>query len=446
MSGEPIIPAADPVDPQAAERAGLAQVDAPENARGLAAERPGRRKAALGFIFVTAVLNVVSFGLIIPVLPQLVQLLAGGDTAHAAIYVGVFGAVFALMQFISSPISGALSDRFGRRPVLLLSTFGLGLDFVLMALAPSLAWLFVGRIISGVTAASFSTCNAYIADVTPPEKRAAAFGLMGSAFGIGFILGPLIGGYFGSIDLRLPFWIAAGMALLNGLYGLFVLPESLPRERRSAFQVKNANPLGSLKLYRSHAQLAALAGVLFLFYLAHQVLQSTSVLYVAYRYHWGPEMVGLSLAVTGVGSIVTQGLVVAPFVKRFGERGALYTGLFSGVIGFAIYALAAQGWQFWLGAPIFALMGLVGPGINGVMSRRVASTEQGRLQGANAGMMALAGLFGPILFTQVFAWSIGPRHHAPGLAFYLASGLLALGLLLALRVPKTVAVGAEAAA
>ena len=391
----------------------------------------------MAFIFVTALVDIIAIGVIIPVLPKLVQQFMGGDAGKAAQVYGLFGATFALMQFISSPIQGALSDRFGRRPVLLISIFGLGLDYVLMALAPSLAWLFVGRVIAGVTAASFSTANAYIADVTPPEKRAQAFGLLGTAFGVGFIAGPALGGLLGQfIGPRAPFWAAAALALANGLYGLFVLPESLPKDRRAPFRIRNANPLGSLSFYRSHSELLSLAGVLLLFYLAHQVLQSSFVLYTGFRYGWGPALVAVSLMITGLGSILVQSFVVKPAVARWQERGVLYIGLSCGALGFFWYATAWNGWLYWLGAPVFALMGLVGPGINGLMSRRVKPTEQGRLQGANSGLMALAGLAGPIFFTELFAWSIAGGRQMPGLTIYVSSAILCGALYLAWRTPR----------
>ncbi len=447
MSTEPPASPQAPPPGQPAEAPSLAdpmqpptdRASAPATAAHGPPQPPGKRRAALGFIFVTALIDIIAIGVIVPVLPKLVQGFTG-DAASAAQVYGVFGATFALMQFVASPFQGALSDRFGRRPVLLVSIFGLGADYVLMALAPNLAWLFVGRIIAGITAASFSTANAYIADITPPEKRAAAFGLMGTAFGVGFILGPLLGGLLGQYDPRWPFWAAAALALANGLYGLFVLPESLPKDRRAPFVLRNANPFGSLKLYRAHAQLATLAGVLFLFYLAHQVLQSTFVLYTTHRYGWDVRTVGLSLGITGVGSILVQSFVIRPFVKRFGERGALYFGLACGSVGMFWYATAWTGWLYWGGAPVFALMGLVGPGINGLMSRRVSSTEQGRLQGANSGLMAMAGLVGPLLFTEVFAWSIGRRPELPGLALYLSAAFLLGALALAVRTPRVAAV------
>ena len=394
----------------------------------------GRRRAAVGFVFAVAVMDVLAMGIIIPVLPQLVKQFNHGDTAAAARYFGAFGLTFGFMQFFCSPILGALSDRFGHRPVILVSVFGLGFDYFLMALSPSVGWLFLGRTISGITAASFSTASAYVADVTPPDQRAKAFGLMGAAFGVGFTIGPTLGGLLGSIDLRLPFWVAGGLALVNGLYGLFILPESLPRDRRAPFVLAKANPIGSFELLRSHPELLGLAAVVFLYFLAHQVLQSSMVLYTNYRYGWGPLMLGLNLMGVGVGNILVQSFVVGPFVARFGERGALYTGLSAGAIGFVIYATATTSLQFWLGLPIFALMGLTQPGYQGLMTRRVGPTEQGRLQGANSGMMAMAGITGPILFTQVFAWSISVWGHGPGAGttIYLAAAMMLTALLLAL--------------
>jgi DHA1 family tetracycline resistance protein-like MFS transporter len=393
----------------------------------------GPRRAALGFIFAAALMDILALGLIIPVLPNLVKHFARGDTAEAARYVGWFGLIFGAMQFIFSPILGALSDRFGRRPVLLISIFGLGFDYILMALAPSIGWLFLGRTLSGITAASFSTASAYVADISPPDQRAKNFGFMGAAFGVGFVIGPAAGGFLGGIDLRLPFWVAGGLALVNGLYGLFVLPESLPRAQRATFSLAKANPLGSLRLLRSHPELLGLASVVFLYFLAHQVLQSTFVLYTGYRYAWGPSMVGYNLMGVGVGNILVQAFVVGPFVKRFGERNALYVGLTAGALGFLIYGAAQTGMQFWLGLPVFALMGLVQPGYQGLMSRRVAPNEQGRLQGANSGLMAIGGMVGPILFTRVFAWSISGPQVGLGLGtvVYLASTILVTALIFA---------------
>ncbi|MCW5593169.1 MAG: TCR/Tet family MFS transporter [Burkholderiales bacterium] len=385
------------------------------------------RPAALGFIFALVVVDVVAMGVVIPVLPKLVETFEGGDTAAAAEVYGVFGTAWALMQFLSMPVLGALSDRFGRRPVILLSCLGLGLDYFLMALAPNLAWLFVGRVISGITAASFSTAFAYIADVTPPERRAAAFGMLGAGFGLGFTLGPALGGLLGGVDPRLPFWVAGGLALLNSAYGWFVLPESLPPHRRSPFSWKRANPVGSLKLLRSHPEVLGLAAVLFLMQLAHVVFPAVTVLYMGYRYGWGEVAVGLVLAAVGVGTMIVQGGLVRPVVRRIGERRALAIGLAFGAAGMAIYGLAASGPVFLAGIPVMAIWGLAGPSAQALISRRVDPSEQGKLQGAVASLQAISGMIGPALFTQAFALSIakGAAVHAPGTPFMLASAMIA---------------------
>jgi DHA1 family tetracycline resistance protein-like MFS transporter len=351
---------------------------------------------------------------------------------------GLFGTTWALMQFVFSPILGAMSDRFGRRPVILLSCLGLGLDYVFMALAPTVGWLLVGRIISGITAASFATAAAYIADVTPPEKRAASFGMIGAAWGLGFVLGPAVGGLLGAVNPRFPFWAAAALAFLNVIYGLFVLPESLPAESRRPFDWRRANPVGSLGLLRGHAGLLGLATVNLLYYIAHQVLPSVFVLYAGYRYGWDPKMVGLTLAVVGICNVFVQGVLVKRVVGRFGARRAVVLGLASGAIGFAAYGLAPTSALFFLGVPIFSMMGFYSPAAQSIMTRRVSAAEQGRLQGANASIMGLSGLIGPGLFTQVFAAFIGERAgwHLPGAAFLLASILMLVAVPVALAATR----------
>jgi DHA1 family tetracycline resistance protein-like MFS transporter len=396
------------------------------------------RRAALVFIFVTVVLDVLALGMIVPVLPKLVVGFLGGDPVRGAEMYGLFGTVWALMQFAFSPVQGALSDRFGRRPVILASNFGLGLDYVLMALAPTLAWLFVGRVISGITAASFSTAGAYIADVTPPEKRAAGFGMLGAAFGLGFVLGPALGGLLGSLGPRVPFWVAAGMSLANALYGLLVLPESLPPERRAAFAWRRASPLGSLALLRSHPELSGLAAVVFLHRLAHDVLPSTFVLYASYRYGWDTRAVGLTMAAMGVCGMVVSGGLVEPIVSRLGERRVLLAALLFGAAAFSTYGLAPTGAIALLGIPLQALWGLSSPTLQGLMTRLVPASEQGQLQGAQSSVMGIAGLFAPALFTQTFASAIGPRSawHLPGAPFFLAALLLVAAATLARRVTR----------
>ena len=386
-----------------------------------------RREAAFVLIFATVLLDMLAVGIIIPVLPKLVFDFLGGNAAETAKILGIFGTAWALMQFFFSPLQGALSDSFGRRLMILLSNFGVGLDYVLMALAPTLGWLFVGRVISGITAASISTAYAYVADVTPPDKRAARFGLLGAAFGAGFVLGPALGGLAGTISPRLPFWVAAGLSLANASYGLVILPESLPAARRTRFAWRRANPFGALALLRSHAMLFRLAIINFLGNLAHAVLPSIGVLYMMYRYGWNESIVGLTLAAVGAASIIVRGLVVGPVTRWVGERAALMLGLVFGVGGFLIFALAPNGLIFWLAIPVMALWGLEGPACMALMSRLVGASEQGQLQGANASVTGIANLFGPGLFTLTFAFAIGGgrEFNLPGAPFLIASLLLA---------------------
>jgi MFS transporter, DHA1 family, tetracycline resistance protein len=399
-----------------------------------------RRRAALIFIFVTVLIDILSFGIIIPVLPHLVEQLAGGGVAKAAMWVGVFGTLFAAIQFACAPIQGALSDRFGRRPVVLISNLGIGVDFLFMALVNTLPLLLIGRCISGMTAASFTTANAYIADVTPAEKRAASFGMLGAAFGVGFIIGPALGGFLGGIDLRLPFWAAAALALTNFLYGFFILPESLPRERRTPkFDWSHANPLGSLFLLKRYRQVFGLAAVVLLVNLAHYVLQSVFVLYADYRYQWGPQAVGYTLALVGVCNAFVQAWLVGKLVPRVGERRTLLAGLVFGAAGFASLGLAAVPQVFLIGIPLLALWGLAGPATQAIMTRQVDPTEQGRLQGAVASLASLAGIFGPTLFTQIFALFISDHApvHLPGAPFLLSSSLLIAAFVLAWNVTRS---------
>jgi DHA1 family tetracycline resistance protein-like MFS transporter len=378
-------------------------------------------RRALAFIFCTVALDVLALGVMIPVLPTIVLGFMGGDTAGAAQVFGLFATIWALMQFLCSPLLGALSDRCGRRPVILISCLGLGLDYIFMAVAPSLALLFVGRVISGITAATISAAFAYIADVTPAEGRAKAFGIVGMAFGLGFVVGPAIGGLLGGLDPRLPFWVSAAACLANAAFGWFVLPESLPANRRMAFAWAHANPVGSLNLLRSHRQLLGLAAVDFLGSLAHQVLPSVFVLYGAYRYGWSETMVGLTLAFVGACSALVQGLLIGPTVKQLGTRRALIAGLAMGGVGMAVYGLAPSGPWFWVGVPLMALWGLAGPALQDMMSRRVSPSEQGQLQGASNSLRSLTGLLGPGIFTAVFAYLIDGL---PGAPFLLAAAML----------------------
>jgi MFS transporter, DHA1 family, tetracycline resistance protein len=391
------------------------------------------RQAAFVFVFITVLLDMLALGIVVPVLPKLVVDFLAGDTARAAEIYGVFGTVWAAMQFLCSPLHGALSDRFGRRPIILIANFGLALDYLLMAMAPNLWWLFVGRIISGICAANTSTAYAYIADVTPAEARAARFGMLGMAFGAGFVLGPALGGLAGAVDPRLPFFIAGALSFANALYGLGVLPESLPPARRADFSWRRANPLGALALLRSAPQLMRLASVNFLSNLAHASLPNIAVLYMMHRYGWDERTVGFTMAGVGICAMVVQGALVGPVVRRLGERAALIVGLLFGVAGFAAFGLAATGAFFLAGIPLLALWGLASPASLGLMSRRIGASEQGILQGANASIMGIANLLGPSLFAQALAASVSSAGYLEGAAFLLAALLLVIAVAIALR-------------
>ncbi len=428
-------------------------MDAPSPVTPPRAARP----AAMVFIFVTVLIDILAFGLIIPVLPHLIEQFIGADPAHAAQLVadpaarkaaitadaawmvGIFGVVFAAIQFVCTPIQGALSDRFGRRPVILLSCLGLGLDFVFMALANSLPWLFVGRVISGVTAASFSIANAYIADVVAPESRAKSYGMLGAAFGLGFIIGPVVGGLLGDIDLRAPFWAAAVLALANFAYGWFVLPESLPKEKRTPrFDWSHANPVGALVLIRRYPQVFGLAAVIFLDSLAHYVFPSVFVLFADFRYGWGIREVGYVLATVGICTAIVQAGLIGRIVKAVGERRALLIGQAAGLAGFLLYAFAGQGWIFLVGIPVMAFWGLANPAVQALATRDVDPSEQGRLQGAFMSLASLCGVFAPLMYAGVFAWSIAPDGgwHFAGAPFLLAGVIVALAAVVSERATR----------
>ena len=369
--------------------------------------KPG--KAAFIFIFITVALDMIAVGVMIPVLPKLIVSFEGGNFGQGSRVVGYFGIAWAFMQFMFQPVLGALSDRFGRRPVVLLSNFAMGIDYIIMALAPNLAWLFVGRLISGGAAASTSTASAYIADITPPEKRAARYGMLGAAFGLGFVLGPALGGVLGQIDLRLPFWGAAGFCLLNATYGFFVLPESLaPENRTKRFVWKTAHVLGSMKFLSREPGLGLLSLAIFLSYLAYELLPSLFVLYTDYRYHWDAKTTGMVLALVGLAQTVVAAGLVRPAVKRFGEIPTALTGLAFGVAGFLAYAWAPTGTAFLAALPLVALWGLATPAFQARATRMVGVSQQGALQGALASLRGMTGMIGPIAFTQILAWEMAP--------------------------------------
>lgn len=401
-------------------------------------EAAAPRRAAIAFIFVTVMLDMLAVGLVVPVMPKLVLEMVGSNSGSAARIIGYFGFFWSLMQFFFAPILGALSDRFGRRRVILLSNFGLGFNYIFTAWAPTLGWLFIGRLISGIAAASITTAGAYIADVTPPEKRAAGFGMLGAAFGVGFIIGPVLGGLLGHINPRLPFWVAAGFSLTNGLYGTFVLPESLARDKRSPFRWAKANPVASFELLRSNTSLLGLATCHFLYNVAHQVLPAIFVLYADYRYHLSTKSIGYTFAAVGVGSMIVQGGLVKPVVAKLGERRTLIIGLLCGTLAFTVMGLAGTSIQFWMALPLMALWGFASPSAQGLMTQKLLPTEQGRLQGALQGLTAITGMIGPIIFTQVFAFFISSRTpvHAPGAPFLMAGLFIFLALIVGAQVTR----------
>jgi len=399
----------------------------------------GRQRAAFVFIFITVLLDMISFGVIIPVFPQLILRIQGGDMAGAAATFGIFGTAFAVMQFFFAPVQGALADRFGRRPVILFSNLGLGLDYVVMALAQTIPLLFIGRLISGATSASFSISGAYVADVTEPEKRAARFGLLGAAFGIGFIVGPAIGGLLGAIDLRAPFWAAAALSFANFVYGALILPESLPKERRSPFRLHAANPVGAMRFLGSRPVLMTLAAVALFSFLAHDAIPNTFVLYSTYRFGFDERAIGLSLAIVGVSSLIVQGLVVGRVVARLGEYRTLLAGLAIGFVAELMFAFAPTTALFLLGLPVFSFFGLTGAPLQSIASKEVTPNEQGQLQGALSSLRSMVTLVTPAMYTGTFALFVGPLASAglPGAPYVLSALLMAASAAVLVRAATT---------
>lgn len=383
-------------------------------------------RSAVLFIFTTVLLDMIGFGIILPVLPELIMELTGEGLGAAAIYGGWLWFTFALMQFFCGPVLGNLSDRYGRRPVILFSLLALGIDYLVMGLAPAIAWLFVGRAVAGIAGASYTPAYAYLADISPPEKRAQNFGLVGAAFGMGFILGPALGGVLGELGPRAPFFAAAGIALVNLVFGYFVLPESLAPESRRPFSFARANPLGTLVQMRRHSTVLGLAAALFLWMLGLQAMPSTWSFYTMLKFHWSEGAVGYSLAFAGVLIATSQGGLMRVLVPRLGgERRVAGIGLLSGAVGYLIYAFATEGWMLFLGLLTWLLAALVYPSINALMSRQIPATAQGELQGGVASLNSLASILGPPLMTHLFGrFSSGTTAiYFPGAAFICAAAL-----------------------
>ena len=367
------------------------------------------RKAALGFIFVTLLVDITGFGIIIPVLPKLLSEMLNVGVAEASSYGGWLLAAFSIMQFLFAPLIGNLSDRYGRRPILLASLFGFGIDYLFLAFAPSVGWLFAGRVIAGIMGASFTTASAYIADVSPPEKRAQNFGMVGVAFGLGFIIGPAIGGILGShFGPRSPFIASAILTLLNWLYGFFILPESLAPENRRAFEWTRANPLGSLKFLYQYKVILGLVGSIILIYIAAHAVQSTWSYFTIERFGWKSDMVGYSLAFVGLMVAIVQGGLIRIIIPKLGQKRSVYAGLALYSLGFLLFAFANQGWMMFVFLIPYCFGGIAGPSLQGIMSSQVPANEQGELQGALTSLVSLTAIIGPVLMTSLFYYFTKP--------------------------------------
>ena len=362
------------------------------------------RPAAMGFIFITLLIDVTGLGIIIPVLPTLIRELIHGDLSMASKYAGWLTFAYAIMQFLCAPLIGNLSDKFGRRPVLLGSLLGFGIDYIFLAFAPTIAWLFVGRLIAGITGASFSTATAYIADISPPEKRAQNFGMVGAAFGLGFIIGPVMGGLLGQFGSRVPFFVAAGLSLLNATYGYFILPESLSKENRREFSWKRANPLGSLLQLKKYPAILGLISCITLLYIASHAVQSAWSYYNMWKFGWNEAWVGYSLGFVGLMVALVQGGLIRIVIPKIGQEKSIYAGLLLYSFGMILFAFATKGWMMFAFMVPYALGGISGPALQGMMSNKVPANEQGELQGALASLMSATSIVGPLLMTYLFAF------------------------------------------
>lgn len=400
---------------------------------------PPSKKAALGFIFITLLIDVIGFGIIIPVMPKLIEQMIHGDLSAASLWGGWLTFAFAIMQFFFAPVLGNLSDKYGRRPVLLFSLFGFGIDYILLSVAPNIGWLFVGRIIAGVTGASFTTAAAYIADISTPEERAKNFGMIGAAFGMGFIIGPVIGGLLGSLGPRVPFMAAAVLTFMNWLYGYFVLPESLSKENRRAFSWKRANPVGSLLHLRKYPALGGLIISLILVYIAGHSVQSTWAFFNMEKFKWDEKMVGISLGVVGLLVGLVQGGLIRVVNPKLGNEKSIYVGLALYTLGLVLFAFASQSWMMFTFLVPYCLGGICGPALQAVISNHVPANEQGELQGALTSLMSATTIIGPPVMTGLFAYFTGKKAplYFPGAPFLLGAVLMLGSTLLAYRMFKT---------
>jgi DHA1 family tetracycline resistance protein-like MFS transporter len=401
--------------------------------------RPKSSNKVMAFIFATLLIDIIGISIIIPVMPKLIEQLIQGDISQASCYNGWLVFTYAIVQFFCSPILGALSDRWGRRPVLLISLFGLGVDYVLLALAPDIFWLFIGRAIAGIGGASFTTASAYIADVSPPEKRGQNFGLIGVAFGLGFIIGPVIGGLSAHLGARAPFWISAGLSLLNFLYGYFILPESLPKRSRRRFEWRRANPVGALMQLRKYPVVSSLVVSLILLYIAAHAVQSTWSFYTMYKFGWNETMVGYSLGALGIMIALVQGGLIRVAIPKIGQAKSVIIGLLCYMTGMILFGMATEGWMMFLILIVYCLGGIAGPALQGLISTQVHRSEQGELQGGLTSLLSVASIIGPLTMNSLFAWftSDNAPVYFPGAPFIAGASLLLMSILLARPFLKT---------
>jgi DHA1 family tetracycline resistance protein-like MFS transporter len=397
--------------------------------------KSSKQSAALGFIFITLLIDVIGLAIIIPVFPKLIEGLIHGNISDASRISGLLLVAYAVMQFLFSPLVGNLSDKYGRRPVLLFSLLGFGIDYLFLAFAPSIGWLFIGRIIAGITGASFTTASAYIADVSSPEKRSQNFGMIGVAFGLGFIIGPVIGGILGKIDVHYPFYAAAALALLNATYGFFILPESLAKEHRRSFSWKRSNPLGTLVQLKKYPAVIGLAICLFVVYFAGHAVQSVWTFYTMQKFHWDEDLVGYSLGFIGLLIALVQGGLIRVVIPKIGQERSIWVGLILYSIGMLLFGLANQSWMMFAYMIPYSLGGIAGPALQGMMTNEVPANEQGELQGGLTSLMSLSSIFGPWFMTYIFYFFTSGKApmYLPAAPYYVAAVLMLISALLAIR-------------